>query len=835
MELLFPAPNDFDHFHSHSNKSLCVHTNGVLEGTRLRSAPFSCARIAEVAALFHDLGKLNPNFQLKINPNFQFDGEVAMREYSRHAYLSAYAFLAYCVSNRIESLGLRQADVWRVLALIAHHHGHLPNFLNLLAEKECDDTLAFIASQPPLPLSKYLQQWWKHQEFDILDAKFQKYFKAERFRTLDLSVGKLRTDYVPHRLDYFLETQFAFASLIEADKRDAGDNKYFHREKQLEWARENFAPSLNAKFDMLASHTAGELNRVRTQIREEATRNLREKLQSGTRTFSLTAPTGAGKTYTLLALAAAIREVAPQHAVIYGLPFLTITEQVESVCHDLFGQNPDFVSRFDSRTYNEKLDLLLAQLDGNPQQENGDNLRALMQEAFSADTFDAAFTITTFVQIFETLLSNRNSTLLKLPNFSQTIFLLDEIQSLPPRLYVFFAAYLQAFCERFDCYAIFSTATMPVFQISDDNQRARELFHGYSAEKVQELLPRKYFDKEIFNRYRIQTLQREPMTREGLAEGVVEQNSSALIVLNTIADSRALFELLEETADAEVILLNTHFTLRDRQKKIVRCKKLLEEKQNVILVSTQLIEAGVDIDFPMTFRDLCPLPSLIQTAGRCNRNGEHERGIVWFFELKDEQRSRAEYIYDNEPQWFLNFVREEILIQDGFSENELFDLQQKYFHKVSRDLKLGECILRLDNDLQTANLVEQIDLLAFETVGSFRLIDEEHGEVLRYFVPQEEDDCESRFETLLDLIQRYLVERRAAGGKLSYGIARYFSIEIESQLRCMAPDIVQFRVPHGKQPPASAGECCGVHLLAVGGDYSDRTGISFDGDGTAIF
>ena len=348
-----------------------------------------------------------------------------------------------------------------------------------------------------------------------------------------------------------------------------------------------------------------------------------------------------------------------------------------------------------------------------------------------------------------------------------------------------------------------------------------------------ELLPDGYFGNPIFNRYQVRPLESKPISHEVLAQRIIKANRSALVVLNTIADSKRIYDFLQG-ADAKVILLNTHFTLRDRQEKIACCKKMLKSGQRVILVSTQLIEAGVDIDFPVVFRDLCPLPSLVQTAGRCNRNGGNEMGCVWFFELQSEKQSRAELVYKGEPHWFLNFVREEVLAKPGFTESELDLIQRRYSKKICTDLKLGVHRLKVNDDWIDANLVEQIDALAFKVVGSFRLIDEQFGETLRYFVAQEEDDTKNRFETLEHLVQQAGEAKRAAGGRLPYGVARQHSIAIETQLRRMAVGIVQFRVPRNKQPPAFVGECCGVRRLSLPADYSSDTGIRFDGAATAI-
>ena len=144
--------------------------------------------------------------------------------------------------------------------------------------------------------------------------------------------------------------------------------------------------------------------------------------------------------------------------------------------------------------------------------------------------------------------------------------------------------------------------------------------------------------------YRAWTTARSDFALVELASHIRQNSPSCLVVLNTIEDSRLLYEMLCPTKQCQdVLLLNTHFTLEDRRAKIAICKQRLKDQQPIVLVSTQLIEAGVDIDFPVVYRDMCPLPNLIQSAGRCNRNKGVFTGRVYFFELHgDKGKPRAE-------------------------------------------------------------------------------------------------------------------------------------------------------------------------------------------------
>lgn len=822
--------HQFDRIRSHKDKPLRIHMNGVMAGVSLRKGP----TIAEVAALFHDLGKLNPNFQPKLD-------NISASGYSSHAYLSSYAFLCYCASNgatALQMLGLTsELEIYSVLALIAHHHGSLTNLREILHVKEREKLEAFLSGKPLLPISEYLQQWLSHKAFDIQDIISS---KGRKWIEHGSGITDAKLACISSKLDFFLDIQFGFSCLIESDKRDAGNNKWFKRQDQLEWAQRTFTPSLSSALDGLRPDN--DLNKARTAIREEAVNNVKLALAQKQRVFSLTAPTGSGKTFTLLAIADEIRKSCPDHSMIYALPFLTITEQVEGICReDVFADNKEFVTRIDSRAQNKALQELLASLEDQP-----DRIGELLKESFSLETFDAAFIITTFVQLFETLMSNRGATLLRLPNFSKAIFLIDEIQALPPRLYVFFTAYLQAFCEKYDSYAVISTATMPALSLPKKNvtppQDACRLFSNYQMPA--ELLDfEKFYKLPVFDRYEIKRLDmdRPEFAIQDLAEIVEQETESSLVILNTIDDTRQLYDWLcpAGTVREDVVLLNTRFTLNDRRKKVAECKERLSQSQKITLIATQLIEAGVDVDFPVVYRDLCPLSNLIQSAGRCNRNGKPVRGKVWFFELHGEKgKSRAELVYsDNADQWMLDFSRNQI--KKTLLECELLAVQQNFFNHINENLTIGAHKLGFGKERQADNLIARINESAFETVGTFRLIDEnEFGIEMRYYVPTDFDDLE--WEKLEQMTIDSAKAAAAAGGRLPFDQMKKRQVDLDVQLQRMSGQIVQVRVqkeidaPPAEQRRGEIREVCGLRKLLNGFDYSHDTGIGVCGQGIAI-
>lgn len=807
-------------FFSHPAKPLQDHLRGVARKVLRRTEGLPASlnlKIADIAAIFHDLGKINPNFQAKLT-------SAKPQGYSGHSYLSAYTLFCFALSNQAQVMEWcgNSEKYLSLAAMIARHHGDLPDFADgIFKQRPFDELQKFLAVKPPLPISDFLQILLPHTKFEITESPqfLENVFRKARFAATQTK----------DPLAFFLETQFGFACLLEADKRDAGDNEDYKCERLKPYFQQNFAARLDEKLESYKADN--DLDRARTRMREEAVASLRSKLKEGMRVFTLSAPTGAGKTMMLLALAKETLAHDPALKVVYALPFLAITEQIEAVCKEVLYDLNEFdagrfkaevaVLRIDSRAENPRIEKLQEELEI---EQNEEKLAELLRENFSLETFDHPFIVTTFVQVFETLVSNKNATLLRLPNFSRTIFLLDEIQALPPRLYTFFVALLDEFCRQFDSYAVVSTATMPYLEIrpkenvasQPDNERPEKLFVNYI--RPPELLSADCYKENVFNRYSISS-KKHISTVEQLADEIQNRNDSCLVILNTIDDTKRLYALLGEFSGTdECVLLNTHFTLNDRRSKLNHCQQRLKNKEQIMLVSTQLIEAGVDIDFPVLYRDWCPLPNLIQSAGRCNRNGKYpDGGEVHFVALQSAGgKLSAELIYRGKDKKLLDFGS--IGFPKLVSEAEMKAVQERYFEFVGTNLTIGEH----EQTNIKLHMARHINKAEFETLGKFKLIDDQRfGEEYRYFIPQSFED--SRFEALQQLAS---IKRGN-----SFAEARKNRIAIEIKLREMAGDIVQFRLPRDKTFPGFSGEILGIRKLANDSDYSSEFGIRLEGGG----
>ena len=782
---------DLTQYRSHPDKQLLVHSRGVVDKVR----SLTNNKIAEFTAIFHDVGKLNPYFQQKLDKR-------TIQGYSHHAYLSAFSFLCYCIANQktvLNTVNNEPQWIGSILAIISHHHGDLPDFPIILKDEEYSRLLSFLEENPELPVSEFIGSFLAHDSFSVLNHQLKNDFQSR--------VQVQFTRHILRPLDFFLETQYVFASLIASDKADAS---YYEGNHHIEEFCTQYHGSLDVHFTKFSADS--ELNKIRSHIRDEANEHIREELLKGSRLFSLTAPTGSGKTMILLSLAGEILKHRGNLRIIYSLPYLSITEQVETICRDVFRGLTDHVCRVDSKSENKNLEHLQAMLDTDP-----DAYKEIFTSQFTEDTFDYPFIITTFVRVFETVVSNRNATLLKLPNFSNAIFLIDEIQSLPPRLYGFFVALLDAFCKKFNSYAVVSTATMPNFALPKNNKhKLGEFFREYT--QPPELLNKKYFFERVFNRYSVERLTNPIEVRE-LADMIYTEETSVLVILNTIQDTKDLFkELSDGPLNVEIHLLNTHFTPAHRKRKLEKCIKLLDKKERVILISTQLIEAGVDIDFPVVYRDFCPIPSIVQSSGRCNRNGTYpEKGRVVLFDLQKNGANRSSLVYRGKDSRFIEFARE-IFQTSVMQEPDFLEAQKTFFDDIQTNTLFGFHYGKGFNN-EEIDFVQRIKEAAFSEIGKFRLIDEDlFGEEYRYYVSQGNDDpMFNRLEALVSEL-RQIDSNNFQKRKLK-------SIQLGNHIKKMAGNIVQIRLRKNDSPPVADGsECCGLLKLSPE-YYSEIAGI----------
>jgi CRISPR-associated endonuclease/helicase Cas3 len=741
LERIFSHPTSRDY---PKGKPLIVHTDSVSKIALLKyKGPEKYRKYLRLISVFHDFGKLNPNFQDHIF-------EKPAKGFKNHAYLSAVTGLLLILKNKeILFAEYDKGMIALCIMLIAKHHGHLiditpDRMTENLSNDELERVADFFLSEKNVAqhyianVNDFIQYY---SEFNLQHNLEYSDFNKDYILLVGKYLKKLLKETPDvKKLEYYIITQYIFSCLIEGDKRDASDNDKFLLQSELsEFNSEYFSNKLKSYYSKFkkTEHELTEqqqdLNKVRSEIKEVCVKNVKNFLSQGKKVFQIISPTGSGKTLTFLSVAAEIKKFNRNMdlKIIYAMPFLSITDQVTKECENIFDDKKKLIYRIDSAGDNVKE---IEVMEDTAREETDYDMQEdieLSVKDFSENIFDHAFIITTFVKLFETLTSNRNKTLLRFNNFSNSIIIIDEIQSLPPRTYTFLIAFISKFAELFNCYLIIGSATVPHFDFSDDKSvftyrddgnliNFKEILKGY--EPPINLLNnyKNTYANKSFRRYSIK-FDKNISSVEELSEKLLNSDKSNLVILNTKRSSMELYSILNNRVN-NVYLLNTNQTLNDRRMKLEEIIAKLKNGDQVYLVSTQLIEAGIDISFPIVYRDLAPFPSLIQSAGRCNRSREIKMGETIVTMLKNEN---GDYYYKQVYKDLMDITRN---IVDNFenhvSENELFRFQNNFFCKVKDNLAFGEFhLIKSDTDSKSYRMPIAIKNFEFDKLGQFKLID----------------------------------------------------------------------------------------------------------------
>jgi CRISPR-associated endonuclease/helicase Cas3 len=438
---------------------------------------------------------------------------------------------------------------------------------------------------------------------------------AEQFTACAESLGELIARYTADGLptpqgkpasaaDRFsaaLRIRLLFSCLVDADFLDT--EAHFTPAKGL--ARYplslDFFKASNVLHQFLDSKPAdGPVNAMRRKLLTDCLKAARRPRGL----FTLTAPTGSGK--TLASLAFALRHAVHHNAqtptahrqirrIIVVIPYTSIIEQTAGIYRSVFeaaGMNPGLVVEHHSAS--------------NPQ--HTDDRRARL----ATENWDAPVIITTNVQFFQSLFSNRPGSCRKLHNISNSVVLFDEVQTLPARLTPSLLSAMSLLARDYGVTAVFMTATQPAFS------NIASLPYGWSPTEISS------DPKDMAEGLRRTEIILPKADEEWSWEQVaarMTQEQQALCVVNSTRDARTLFNLLPKGQSAH---LSARMCPAHRQFVLKDVRTRLKAGEHIYLASTQVIEAGVDIDFPSAFRAMGPLDSIIQTAGRCNREGKQK-------------------------------------------------------------------------------------------------------------------------------------------------------------------------------------------------------------------
>ncbi|MDD1686104.1 MAG: CRISPR-associated helicase Cas3' [Methanoregula sp.] len=553
----------YAHSTSNSDKSewqaLKDHLTNVATCSQNFANDFNAGDLAYTSGLLHDLGKYSAEFQKRL------EGEKNHVDHSTAGTIEAIRLF----KEKQSAAGLLFAYI------VAGHHGGLLNYGS--AEAGLCERLR----KEKLP-------------------DYSAYHHEISFNTQN--VGPLKLHPFPNKTGFCISffTRMLYSCLVDADSLDT--EKFCSPEKSSSRGNYESFEILNKKFEthMQKINSGAEdslINRKRKNIFEQC-------VQAGSfppGIFSLTVPTGGGKTLSSMAFALEHVKKNNLKRIFYVIPYTSIIEQNADVFRDIFGwQNVlEHHCNFDPAT-----------VDTGDLDTGKESLR------LATENWDMPIVVTTNVQFFDSLFSNKRSRCRKLHNLAKSVIILDEAQMLPTGYLLPCLAALSELVRNFGATVVICTATQPrLGDLLDERVRPREIMQS----------PDQLY--ETFQRVKVTNL--GPLSDAELSARLTGHRQ-VLCIVNTRNHAKKLYDAIRK--DGNCYHLSARMCPVHRRKKIAEIKTRLREGKDCRVISTQLIEAGVDIDFPVVYRTMTGIDSVAQAAGRCNREGKlPEKGEVYIF------------------------------------------------------------------------------------------------------------------------------------------------------------------------------------------------------------
>ncbi len=715
------------------------------------------SQLVTIVALCHDLGKATPYFQEYLQAPEKEKECLKARPETRHGLLSAVCsyFAGKQAFKGDKELG---SNEWALMPFMAFmvtkkHHGNLDDVLDevVLGEKKQEvlrvqvDAIEEVRLEPlnsqlraaglPVDITKeHLVRWVDEIPKELRKVK-------RKLRGLKTTGG----------IKLYLLLNFLFSLLIDADKTDVMMGGAVERRD------DKLDHSLVDRYKQRLGYRDTFLNR----LREEASREVvGMPVTPNERIFSINLPTGLGKTLTTLSFALRLRNLLGEERgysprIIYSLPYLSIIDQNAAEFEKVLRSAGIEVDTNLLLKHHHMADVYYRKDD---EEFESDQARLLIEG------WNAEIIVTTFVQLFHTLLSYRNSSLRKFHRLANAIIILDEVQSIPFKYWMLVREVLKTLVHELDSYVVLVTATQPL------------IFRG--GEIYPLVNGRRYFQK--LGRVVVRPCLESDVTLEEFGAGIdIEEGKSYLFVMNTISAARDLYSLLQEkTGRNDITFLSTHVVPKERMERINNMRR----GRTSICVTTQLVEAGVDIDFDVVYRDLAPLDSINQAAGRCNRNWRG-RGEVYVVSLVDQKGKKyASYVYDGV---LLETTRNILGGRRQVGEEEFLELIETYYCEIT-DKKSSD---------ESRQLLQALYRLKYDGEGSsiaaFRIIEKDYPKVNTFIeIDDEAVKTWKRYEEIKEI--RDIRKRKSMFAFLKADFYR-FVLAVPLSVQNLPPEVEGFR------------------------------------------
>ncbi|PER38991.1 CRISPR-associated helicase/endonuclease Cas3 [Bacillus thuringiensis] len=596
------------------------HLLGVKELAETYGEKIGIKHLAGLAGMLHDLGKYTNEFREYILEAVNNPNSSSKRGSVDHSTAGGkLLYQLFHTENIIPYKGILSEIVGNA---IISHHGYLQDFLN-----------------PDLE-SPYLNRVRdkKLSGFDVTQQFFFKHVMSERVfheyvdkatEELESFLRKESPENTEKQLMFL--TKFIFSTLIDADRTNT---RLFEEEKSVESVLKS-----GELFEIYYERLMSKINSFKKQqnantpiniLRTEMSEQCDQFAERASGIYTLSIPTGGGKTLASLRYALKHAKIHNKKRIIYVVPYTTIIEQ-----------NAEEVRRIleDEENILEHHSNIVEEVNDND--ENEDGMISVQQKLkLAKDNWESPIIFTTMVQFLNVFYATGNRNTRRLHNLSEAIIIFDEVQKVPISCVSLFNQALNFLKVYSRSSIVLCTATQPALDFVE-----QKLDVNTDAEMINNLdnVIESFKRVEIIDKATIETFNKDKLTT--FIHTKIEEVQSILIVLNTKSVVRDLYtQLLSQRLNIPIYHLSTTMCAAHRHKILEEVRKCLKDGRKIICISTQLIEAGVDVSFECVIRSLSGLDSIAQAAGRCNRHGEKDIQNVYVIDYEEENLSRLKEI-----------------------------------------------------------------------------------------------------------------------------------------------------------------------------------------------
>ncbi|TLF47034.1 CRISPR-associated helicase Cas3' [Maribacter aurantiacus] len=646
-----------------------------------------------ICGFYHDIGKATSYFQ-----NYLRIPDEPHNSLKNHSLPSA-VFVFYVAQEYLKNSGL-PVDLRFLLCVICfivvrRHHGNLGDFKNELGINNFkEDLQKQYISIPKDAVQDIIEICNEKLNISVHWEDFIDWFEDDGFNKetrlnlvefYNLNFKKKWGNSKKSETYYLF--LWMFGCLLLSDKSDVILSGNFPEIKNLDL---NYLVSFRKDNGFEKPSTT--INNLKNDAYFSVIESIENKFAPINHFYSISLPTGLGKTLTSLGAALKLKELArlQEGKIIIAIPFTSIIDQNYEVYREVFN-DPD-----------TSLLLKHHHLAEPKYKESEDTVRDSQESQFLIETWQSSVVVTTFVQLLECLITNNKTKLLKFSALSNSVIILDEVQQIPHPLWEVIRQALFSIAEHLNCYIILMSATQPLIFKPE--------------EEITELVKNHHYYFTFFNRTRLINKAKESISLDSFIELIIafclnNPEKDILIILNTKKSTLETYRNISTVFDSkkdEVFYLTTLITPYER-KRIIEKIKAKKRDNRQIIVSTQLVEAGVDISVDTVFRAFAPLDSIIQAAGRANRYDEKEEVSEVFIYKIDELEKVTGFIYGAD---LLKKTENVLKYYDTIEEKEYLHLIQNYFEQV-KDL----------SEYSENKYLKSLLALNFEETGDFKLIE----------------------------------------------------------------------------------------------------------------